>query len=152
MRVPADRNQDQALASFQRVASSTSPAIAADVERYRSWMAENKPVAEAEATYLDKENDLLSLTQPKSDPSLKPSTSTQPTALMIAITSATALPILLFRIIPSFTSRITVVLLLLPSMAFVPKPQAACSLLTGKEPRHFLFVYFGVLMLAALVI
>ncbi len=115
-------------------------------------MAENKPVAEAEATYLDKEDDLLSLAQQTSDMDSRPVTPTQPTALMMAITSATALPILLFRIIPGFTSRITVILLLVPSVAFMPKPQGPGSLLDGKESRQFLFVYFGVLILAALVI
>jgi hypothetical protein len=144
--------QDQALSSFQRVAQTTSPAPAHHVESYRKWMMENKPVAEAEATYLDKKNDLLSLTQqtPASPPN--PTSPTQLTALMMAITSATALPIILFRIIPGFSSRITIILLLVPSIAFIPKPEATGSLFNGKESRHFLLVYFGVLVFAALVI
>jgi hypothetical protein len=144
--------QDEALSSFQRVASSTSPAPTKDVEKYRKWMAENKPIVEAEARYLDVETDLLSLTQQKPDPPPKSPSSSQLTALMMAITSATALPILLFRIRPGFASRLTVILLLVPSVVFMPKAHAPGSLLSPRESRQFLFVYFGVLVFAALVI
>lgn len=151
--IRADPQPDQAISSFQRVGHTTSPPLANDVERYRKWMVENKPVADAEAAYLEKQNDLLSLNQPKSDPKTKLTPIlTQPTALMMTITSATALPILLFRIIPGFSSRITVILLLLPFVAFIPKLDATASLLNRKESQHFLSVYFGVLVLSALVI
>ena len=119
---------------------------------FRNWMAENKPVAEAEAMYLDKEDDLLSLNRQRSDSTVKSATPTQITSLMMVITSATALPILLFRIIPGLTSRITIVLFLVPSIAFMSKPEATGSLINGRESRHFLFVYVGVLTLAALTI
>jgi hypothetical protein len=115
-------------------------------------MADNKPVAETEATYLQKEDDLMSLNHQQSTTDAKPTSSTHLTALMMAITSATALPIFLFRIIPGFSSRITVILLLVPSVAFMPKFQATGSFLNGRESRHFLCVYFGVLIFAALVI
>lgn len=115
-------------------------------------MAENKPIAEAEATYLDKENDLLSLTQLKSNTTENPISSNPPTPLMIAIISVTAIPILLFRIIPGLISRITVILLFVSSIACMSKPQAPGSFFNGRESRHFLFVYLGVLVLAALVI
>ncbi len=116
-------------------------------------MAENKPVAEAESTYLHQEKDLLTLTQ-KINPSNGHQTSpTQLTALIMAIvTSATALPILLFRIIPGFSSRITVIVLLVPFITFVPKPPGTELLFTWGESRHFLIVYFGALVFAALVI
>ena len=115
-------------------------------------MTENKPVADAEATYLDKENDLLNLVQQQTDPNLHFSTPSRLTAVMIAITSATALPILLFRIIPGCSSRISVILLLVPSAAFLPKPQLAVPLMVGTESRRFLLVYFGALILGALII
>lgn len=143
---------NQALASFQRVASTTSPALAKDIERYRQWMEEHKPVAAAETTYLDKENDLLSLVPQPSDSNSESSTPTETTFLPMAVISATALPILLFRIIPSFTSRISVILLLLPSVAFMPQPPNSVLLIDGTNSRHFLCLYFGVLTLAALII
>lgn len=115
-------------------------------------MTENKPVIDAEATYLGKTNDLLNLVQQKKDPDLKFSTPSQLAAIMIAITSATALPIFLFRIIPSFTSRITVILLLAPSAAFLAKSQHAGPLMVGMESRRFLLVYFGALILGAVII
>lgn len=115
-------------------------------------MVENKPIAEAESTFLDQQNDLLSLTQQKPDSSHKSPAPPPPTTLMMAITPATALPILLFRIIPGFSSRLTVVLLLAPSVAFISKLQAAGSFFDERESRHFLFMYFGVLILAALLI
>ncbi|ERF69783.1 hypothetical protein EPUS_07039 [Endocarpon pusillum Z07020] len=142
---------NQAIFSFQRVASSTSPATTEDIETYHKWMTENKPVVDAEATYLDKKNDLLSLVQQKKELNLKFSTP-RLAAIMIAITSATALPILLFRIIPAFNSRVTVILLLAPSAAFLAKSQLAGSLMVGTELRRFLLVYFGALILGALII
>lgn len=152
--IPTNSTPDQALSSFQRVAASTSPAMAQDVHKYRAWMAENKPIVEAEATYLDKENDLLSLNRQTPNSNLTTTSSIHPTALMMTITSATALPILLFRIIPGFTSRISIILLLLPSLACIPKSHTIPSLssFTGRELTHFLFMYFGLLILAALVI
>lgn len=143
---------DQALASFQRVASTTSPALAKDVKRYREWMEQKRPVARAESRYLDKENDLLSLTQQPSDPKAASSTPIQPTILLMAIISATALPILLFRLIPSFTSRISLILLLLPFVALIPKHHTTVLLIDGTESRNFQSLYFGVLILAALII
>jgi len=142
--------------------------MTADIETYRKWMAKHQPVAECEATYLDKANDLLNLNQQRTDNSIQTinttattttTTPTQLTALMMSMTAATALPMLLFRILSGFTSRITVILLLLPSLAFLPmpiltpKPHApVTTLLPGMEPWHFLFVYLGMLILAALVI
>lgn len=143
---------DQALVSFQRVTSTTSPALAKDVERYRQWMAEKRPVARAETRYLDKENDLLSLLQQPSNPKAASSTPIQPTILLMAIISATALPILLFRLMPSFTSRITLILLLLPFVALTPTHHTTILLIDGTEARHFQSLYFGVLILAALII
>lgn len=115
-------------------------------------MIENKPVIDAEATYLDKKNDLLNLVQQNKDPNLNFSTPSQLAAIMIAITSATALPILLFRIIPAFTSRVTVILLLAPSAAFLAKSQLAGPLMIGAESRRFILVYFGALILGAVII
>jgi hypothetical protein len=124
-----------------------------DIDQYRKWMVENKAIAEAEAAYLHKDNDLLNLNQGKADTIARPITPFQPTALMMVITSATALPIVLFRIVPGFTSRLTIILLLVPSVTIVQKGQAATgSLFSWTECRNFLFVYFGVLTLAALVI
>jgi hypothetical protein len=141
----------------------------ADIETYRKWMAKHQPVAQSEATYLDKANDLLNLNQRRIENSLQTihtttnntttTTPTQLTALMMSMTAATALPMLLFRILSGFTSRITVILLLLPPLAFLPMPiptpkphSPITTLLPGMEAWHFLFVYFCMLILAALVI
>jgi hypothetical protein len=140
--------------------------MTADIVTYRKWMAKHQPVAESETTYLDKANDLLNLNQQRTNNSIQTSstnnsttTPTQLTALMMSMTAGTALPMLLFRILSGFTSRITVILLLLPSLAFLPMPlptpkahAPVTTLLPGMEPWHFLFVYFGMLILAALVI
>jgi hypothetical protein len=139
-------------------------------------MAKHQPVAESEATYLEKAEDLLNLNQHRADnghlqtnnnkimtmtTTTTTTTPTQLTALLISMTAATALPMLLFRLLSGFTSRVTVILLLLPSLAFLPLPMSmstpkhqspAATLLPGMETWHFLFVYFGMLILAALVI
>jgi hypothetical protein len=135
-----------------KVATSTTPATTEDMESYRRWMGEHRPVVELEAAYLHKGNDLLRLDHRKSDASSNSILSGSSTSLMIIIASATALPILLFHLLPGLASRLSVILLLAPSIALVPKCLAAAPLLGENESKQYLFVYFGGLMLAALVV
>lgn len=139
------------------MAHTTNPAPADDIARYRAWMAEHEPVAQAEATYLDRAQDLLTLSvtqQPTPSTHLLPLPSL--TLALITSTTATALPILLFRIVPAFSSRLTVILLLVPSLSFIPRP-AGIGVEglwngQGREARQFWLVYLTVLVFAALVV
>jgi hypothetical protein len=53
-----------AILSLQNVKSATSEADDLDIETYREWLTENKPLQKVEMRFLDNEKDIMSLDRP----------------------------------------------------------------------------------------
>jgi hypothetical protein len=116
-------------------------------------MSGNAPIVEVETMFLAKEDDLLTLNEQSSNSNVKPPRSAaQLTALMMTVTASTALPVLLFRICPGVASRLSVILLLAPFVAFVQKPPRTELLHDCRDLTHFMYFYLGALVLSALVV
>ncbi|KAF2455397.1 hypothetical protein BDY21DRAFT_75331 [Lineolata rhizophorae] len=55
---------NQALASYSNMVRNCTPARADDVRAYQEWMATHRPVDPAEARFLDRDGDLMSVARP----------------------------------------------------------------------------------------
>jgi hypothetical protein len=106
----------------------------ADVESYKDWMLEHKPIAESEARFLHEDSDLLRLARPriieKANPSaesfgqaapvsqdlvkmVKTPSQSAPIDLqpfLVALTAAVIVPVLAFTVIPGFIGRMLMVI------------------------------------------
>jgi hypothetical protein len=118
-RVPIDK----ALLSFSKVSKSLEQAPAQAVQDYREWMDEHDPVDETESSFLEQDEDLVTIGPRKPAVSTPTITATAtsvatPTTGQDALQSAPPaitfpllliLPLVAFAIVPSLLGRIIVI-------------------------------------------
>ena len=119
-------------------------------------MSCNQPIVAAESKYLSHFSDLLALKI-----SLGPTPSSSPTTdlptLCTAVSILTLLPVLLFRLTASFSSRLGLLgLLVCGAAAYLHKSEYFLRLIGGEgqggNGRRLVVVYLSLLFLAALII
>jgi hypothetical protein len=151
------------LSSFNSTQTLQSADEAA-VEKYREYLAAEKPVVDAETRFLDATGDLVIL-GPSSKPKVRKevrfsrtdqemmSAPPQLFSLAIAIAAAVLVPILTFAVIPGFIGRMTVVMLVaLGIMGAMVQSGVAGRDLVGTEGAVCVGIYgIGMMIIAGVV-
>ena len=116
-------------------------------------MSTHTPIAETESKYLRKEGDLLSLpsTTPHTTPPFRALESSDLGGICIAVSLMTAVPMLLFRVVSAFSSRVLLLSMITGAVGICiqSRPEVVHGLAGIKM---VLGVYLGLLLGSALVL
>ncbi|KAI1625537.1 hypothetical protein EDD37DRAFT_307519 [Exophiala viscosa] len=135
----------QALLSAQRVQRLSSSAVPSDVETFRAWLKENKPLSAPESKFLDHEDDLISLDT--GQPTTSAPASTAAHLVPVCVLMSGLLPLLCFKIINGVLNRLILLAVLLAvGMSFSEK----LGTLQAQHHQQWLVACFGVSLMAAL--
>ena len=127
------------------------PAVAADVERYRTWLSANSPIAESETAFLHHAMDLVNLDLRRSA-DLPPPTLVKRSAVYFAVAVAAVaiiLPLLAFSAIGEFFGRLVVVAIVGGAVALFVGASRLGEMLCEKQVCICAGAYFGILAIAA---
>jgi len=102
---------DRALISFAKLTKNLSPASCADVSAYRSWITEHAPIVEQEGAFLQRENDLLTVS-PQCFSTIKPSTNHRTGSALetpvIVVAWGLLSTIIVFKVVPQIPARLVI--------------------------------------------
>ncbi|KAE8352576.1 hypothetical protein BDV28DRAFT_123068 [Aspergillus coremiiformis] len=139
---------NNALSAYSKVLQTLPSASHKDIDRYRTWMKENSPVALAETRFLDHDKDLISLTsRATSDP---PS----PCSAIIIASAAILLPLLAFSMISEFSGRLLVVAVVGGAASAIASNSRTCTEQLGasQDGWRIATLYFGFMAIVAMFI
>lgn len=120
-----------------------SPANPADIERFRAWLRENKPLSALESKFLDDEQDLF-FAEATSTPAMRERPPRD--AILLCILMTVLLPLVSFKFIPGVLNRLILLTILLAvALSNVEKLDGS----KVEQHQQWLLACFGVSSLAA---
>ena len=143
--------KDQALASYQRVMDTTSPASVSNISKYRKWMEDKAPIVEEEAKFLDSD-DLLTL-GPHASKHLVASISSHSDmhAAIYGGASAVLYPLLVFALVPRILTRFVLLLLGYGALSVLCPHEHLIELWELPDVRISLSVYLPLVCIGAVL-
>ncbi|KAI9750089.1 MAG: hypothetical protein M4579_006605 [Chaenotheca gracillima] len=145
---------NQALCSYGKLVRNLDPACQEDIERYRAWMKQHRPIVESETGFLENESDLLSVgsrasTRAQGDvcASIDGGSTAQHFTSILA--AAVLLPVLTFVVVPGFLARVFIILLVAGSaLAMASSHENSTNVLGGGRGKRAA-IYVGVMSVIA---
>lgn len=138
---------NKALSAFNDVKHLPSARLS-DVDKYRAWMKQRKPIHEAESRFLERQTDLVTFSskrQTSIDQSAGPN---QHFAIWLPM-----LPFVAFSIVPSLLGRLVVIALIsaagLRTVTLTPE---FMNIMTFREWVYAAFIYFGLMSVLAVLV
>ena len=104
--------EDNALSAFGKASQTLHPASEGEIESYRSWIKEMRPIASAESRFLEYNKDLVSLSAtppPRTRGIPHDAVFHSPVAIASA---AVLLPLMSFSMVSEFAGRLFVVIVI----------------------------------------
>ncbi|CAI7649115.1 unnamed protein product [Penicillium bialowiezense] len=144
---------NNALCAYSKVLQTLPAAPSNDIDKYRTWMKKQHPIASVESKFLDHRTDLVSL-MPKAV-STAPASAAAPVYVAIIIASgAMLLPLLAFNMIAEFSGRLVVVTVMSGAAAAIAANYSTGvdSLVDSRDGWRCATIYFGFMTLAAMFI
>ncbi|KAJ4992578.1 hypothetical protein SVAN01_01961 [Stagonosporopsis vannaccii] len=138
---------NKALSAFNEVKHLPS-ARSSDVDKYRAWMKQRKPIHEAESRFLERQADLVTFSM-KRHSSVDPSAGTsQHVAMWLPL-----LPFVAFSIVPSLLGRMVVIALISAAgLRTVTSTPELMTIMTVREWMYATSIYFGVMSVLAVLV
>ncbi|KAI9799169.1 MAG: hypothetical protein M1833_004209 [Piccolia ochrophora] len=148
---------NHALSSYKSLVKDLDPAETEDVERYRAWLAKTNPIAPRETSFVQHDNDLVSLRKSKSPYPTDHVAATSSHAsyqdskrLALSVLSVAVLfPVLAFTVFPWFSVRLVIVVGAAASAMAVLAPTTAGNLMGPGEWGRCVALYVGIMTAAA---
>ena len=109
---------DQALSSYNSMVKSTSPVSSAEIENYRAWVREHKPLVETETRFLDSPGDLLTIA-PSREATAGTGAQTLAQLAIFGLPLALVVPLVAFSVVPGLWGRLFVLVLVFGTAAAV---------------------------------
>ncbi|RVX75318.1 hypothetical protein B0A52_00671 [Exophiala mesophila] len=137
----------QALDAAQKVSKACFPAVPAEIESFRTWLRDNKPLTPAESKFLDEVEDLIVLND-KTSSTTRTARSTTPDLIPLCILSTTLFPLICFKLTSGVLNRLIVLFaVLVAGLGSLEKLDNS----RAHEHKQLLVACFGVSFLVALI-
>ncbi|KAI4136590.1 MAG: hypothetical protein L6R39_007715 [Caloplaca ligustica] len=138
---------NRTLTSYSNLVQTLSPSSKSDVNAYRKWIMKHNPIAKPEASFLNKRNDLVTLSQSRQHAA--PS-SLKYSPVTFALTVLTT--IIVFKFVPQFFARLVMSAVIGLALMCMVSPGSLIDMQALKERKKGVGVYAVVMLMLAIVV